>query len=212
MINGSTRLAFLVFLILFVAVMWGVRSQVRRNSQQNSLRQIALAIDGFEKTHGHYPPAYLADDDGSPLHSWRVLILPFLGEQQLYDQFDLKQPWDAPDNVKLVKQMPDVYRHVAGDRLGETRFRAIIGPTTMWPSDVPRSRRDMPGRSIAVVVETPESTIWTKPDDANLDEVLEAAAGTNQLAIGFQDGHTGEVPHDRVLAKNLFTIDNGSVP
>jgi hypothetical protein len=43
---------------------------------QGPLNQLHVAFMNYESVHGHFPPAYIADKDGSPIHSWRVLILP----------------------------------------------------------------------------------------------------------------------------------------
>jgi len=38
-----------------------------------------LALFNYHDDYGSYPPAYIADESGRPMHSWRVLILPYLG-------------------------------------------------------------------------------------------------------------------------------------
>ena len=55
----------------------------------------------YEDEHGCFPPAYVADASGRPMHSWRVLILPYLDQQQLYDQYDFSEPWNGPNNQQL---------------------------------------------------------------------------------------------------------------
>ena len=44
------------------------------------------------------------------MHSWRVLILPFLDQQSLYNQYDFREPWNGPNNIKLLNSMPSVLR------------------------------------------------------------------------------------------------------
>src|SRR5690606_10896708 len=79
--------------------------------------------------------AYTADDDGTPLLSWRVHILPFLGEQSLYDQFHLDEPWDSPHNTRLIARMPEVYRCPGADRDegGTTTYLVPRGEGTIFP-------------------------------------------------------------------------------
>jgi hypothetical protein len=48
-------------------------------------------------------------EDGIPLHSWRVLILPFIEEEPLYREFRLDEPWDSPHNLSLLPRMPTTY-------------------------------------------------------------------------------------------------------
>ena len=73
---------------------------------KNNIKQIALALLMYEQAHGSFPPAYTADADGTPLHSWRVLILPYIEQQRLYDQYDFDEPWDGPNNSQLHGMMP----------------------------------------------------------------------------------------------------------
>ena len=44
----------------------------------NNLKQIAAALQAYHQANGCFPPAYIADKSGKPMHSWRVLILPYL--------------------------------------------------------------------------------------------------------------------------------------
>jgi hypothetical protein len=53
----------------------------RRPICVNHLKQIGLALHNYYSVYGVFPPAYVADESGKPMHSWRVLILPFLEEQ-----------------------------------------------------------------------------------------------------------------------------------
>ena len=67
---------------------------------RNNLRQIALALQSYHQANGCFPPAYVADKNGKPMHSWRVLILPYLGFDDLYKAYDFTEPWDGPNNKK----------------------------------------------------------------------------------------------------------------
>jgi hypothetical protein len=69
-----------------------------RDYCRRQLRHIAIALQNYHDVHGQLPPAYLPDSRGRPMHSWRVLLLPFLEMQALYDQYDFNEPWDGPNN------------------------------------------------------------------------------------------------------------------
>ena len=36
------------------------------------------------------------------MHSWRVLLLPYLDRSDLYKAYDFTEPWDGPNNRKLL--------------------------------------------------------------------------------------------------------------
>jgi hypothetical protein len=93
------------------------------------LRQIALAIHGFNTTMTRLPPAVIYGPDGKPWHSWRVLLLPYLGQIDLYNAYDFTQPWDGAKNIKLLNRMPDVYHDPAyGDTKGhDAHYAALVG-------------------------------------------------------------------------------------
>ena len=80
-------------------------------SQQN-LQQIGMAIRQYEAAQASLPNNSYESGGGKktrPLLSWRVHLLPYLGQNALYKQFKLDEPWDSPNNIRLVNQMPAVY-------------------------------------------------------------------------------------------------------
>jgi hypothetical protein len=142
----------------------------------NNVKQIALALHQYHVVHGAFPPAYFADEQGRPLHSWRVLILPFLEQQTLYDQYDFREPWNGPNNIKLLSKLPSVFecltRHSPGPAASTfTSYVAISGPGTMFPGA--ESIRldqvtDGPAETLMVVEVAHVQIPWTKPEDLDV--------------------------------------------
>src|SRR5262249_58412844 len=81
------------------------------------------------------PPAVIAGPDGKPWHSWRVLLLPYLGEGNLYNRYHFDEPWDGPNNRQLLDSMPGVFRDpIHGDDRGHfTDYAALVGEATAFP-------------------------------------------------------------------------------
>ena len=75
----------------------------------NNLKHIGLALLNYNDIFGCFPPAYTTDANGKPMHSWRVLILPFIEQQTLYKRYRFDEPWDGPNNSLLAKEMPSVF-------------------------------------------------------------------------------------------------------
>jgi hypothetical protein len=100
--------------VLLPAVMLGlvlptlIQARVQKQSMTN-LHAIALALHKYHDEYGCFPPAAVFNHEGQPLYSWRVLLLPFLGQAKLYEQFRLDKSWDSPANNPLLAQMPEVY-------------------------------------------------------------------------------------------------------
>jgi hypothetical protein len=100
----------LVLLVAGAAAVSGCRWAVEHLSCNDcNLMQLALALITYQQVHGQLPPAIVCDKDGKPLYSWRVLLLPFLEEEPLYNEFHLDEPWDSANNSRLLPRMPGVY-------------------------------------------------------------------------------------------------------
>jgi prepilin-type processing-associated H-X9-DG protein len=169
---------------LFLAFLWPTpcrsREAARRSTCRNNLSQIARAISNYESQHGRFPPAYSVDKDGRPLHSWRVLLLPYLEQEELYKQIRLDEPWDSPHNkavfdatgVPLIFVCPSNERRT--DNVKETGYMMIVGPGTI--SDGPDSVRrkdvsDGTSNTIAVVEMSDSGIHWAEPRDLKADEM-----------------------------------------
>jgi hypothetical protein len=163
---GVTLFAFFV-----VPVVGFGCDRTSRIIRTNNLHLIAGAMHSYAATHGdRLPPAALRDRAGEPLLSWRVLILPQLGEADLYQQFHLDEPWDSPHNLALLPRIPRVYRPSTPDRLpaSHTRFQVFVGPGTPFAvAEGPHFKRDFPNgpSSALLATEGAEAVPWTKPDD-----------------------------------------------
>ena len=146
-----------------------------RTACKDNLRQIGFALHAYHDQYGSFPPAYTVDVDGHRMHSWRVLILPFLGEQDLYAQYRFDEPWDGPNNRELAARMPEVFACPGQDgaHTGRTQYLAIVGPETVWPEQYASSIRDVfDGTSNTIqVVEWADSDVtWLEPRDVSYRE------------------------------------------
>src|SRR6266446_747459 len=134
----------------------------------NNLRELALALHQYHDTYGGLPPAALRGKDGRPLLSWRVLILPFLEQGALYQQFHLDEPWDSPHNKALLEKMPRQYDPVGlGDSTlrDSTFYQVFIGKGTAFETDGLVMPKDFPDgtANTILIIEAGEAVPWTKP-------------------------------------------------
>jgi RNA polymerase sigma factor (sigma-70 family) len=105
---------------------------------------------------------------GRPLLSWRVEILPFLGEQELYKLFKRDEPWDSEHNKKLLARMPAVYAPPGAKDGDRTYYQAIVGAEAAWePRQAMRFPASIPDgtSNTLLVVEAATPVPWTKPED-----------------------------------------------
>lgn len=133
-----------------------------------------MAVVNYHAANGHYPPAFIADENGSPIHSWRVIILPFLEEQELFDRYDFTQPWNSEANMRLATEMPSIYAFHGEYKPGTvtTNYLAVVGENTVWPGASPRTTdevTDQYSTTIMLVENAGENVHWMEPRDLNAD-------------------------------------------
>ncbi len=139
----------------------------------NNQKQIALAMFNYLDANGTYPPAAKRDADGKPLLSWRVLILPYLESQSLYDKFHLDEPWDSPNNKPLADQMPDVFQCPSDPVVThrQTTYQVVVDPRSIFtgkPTGVRIADVTDGTASTILVVEATNAVPWSKPEDLSL--------------------------------------------
>lgn len=124
------------------------------------------------------PPAIVRDQDGKPMHSWRVLILPFIGEDDLYQRYDFTKPWDDAANLRLTEQMPKLYRCPLDETNEEsfaTSYVALYGPKTTWgrENDSFRASANNAAPKTLMVIESEAAcTHWMAPHDIEIDSIV----------------------------------------
>jgi hypothetical protein len=167
----------------------------------NDLRQIGLAINSYHDTHAQLPTTNIRDKNGKPLLSWRVAILPYIEQNDLYKQFKLDEPWDSEHNKKLIGKMPRTYSG-ADEKLnaaGKTAYLVPSGKNTLSPPDGAKLTlagiTDGTSNTLLMMVADPErSVVWTRPDDLPFDpkEPLKGVIrpGVEGIDVVMVDGST----------------------
>ncbi|MFT5301635.1 MAG: hypothetical protein ACI87E_001548 [Mariniblastus sp.] len=106
-----------------------------RGDKMDRFKRVMQALRSYHRENGHFPPAIVYGKDGRPWHSWRVLILPFLGYEYLYKEYDQSLPWDDPKNQAIVERIPEPY--VIDEYPNPTNFNTIValitGKDTAFP-------------------------------------------------------------------------------
>ncbi len=190
------------------------RETSRRCQCANNLKQITLALHVYHNEYGCFPPAYLADQDGKPMHSWRVLILPFMDEQALFDQYRFDEPWDGPNNSLLAGARVRPYECPEQSAAGTpitTSYVAVVGPGTVWPGMTTARCADVSDgtSSTLMLVEMADSGIhWMEPRD--LDAATMAASVNTEGSQGISSLHRDPGWQRQRLGANTALAD-GSV-
>jgi hypothetical protein len=138
-------------------------------------------LENYQHSFGRYPPAFVVDEEGKPMHSWRALILRHIEEGDLYDKYDFTKPWNSPENQKLAEQS-DIWAYHSSflrDSMGpknRTDYVAVLGEDTFWgPDGKPRSLRRCPKgfSNTVILIDINHSDIsWHEPRDLTVDDFL----------------------------------------
>jgi hypothetical protein len=141
------------------------------------LREIVVALHNWHGEHQAFPAVASYAADGKPLLSWRVHLLPYLGQNALFQQFRLDEPWDSPHNVLLLPKLPERYRMPQYGRqaqCGGTFYQLIVGPGAVFELDKQATFPQISARrrtdSTIILGVALEAVPWTKPADLLLEE------------------------------------------
>lgn len=154
-----------------------------------NLNKIGAALDAALAAHGAYPAPASYGAEGKPLLSWRVHLLPFLGQKELHDQFHLDEPWDSEHNRSLIARMPMVYRTPGHAYDGKTDYLLVTGPNTVFAGkEGPQASVITAPKSdtiLAVEVYPGKGVEWTKPEDYKFDRAEPTASLTHVIKFNF---------------------------
>jgi hypothetical protein len=122
------------------------------------------------------PPAVVYGPNGKPLYSWRVLLLPYIEKDALYQEFHLYEPWDSPHNIALLPRMPPTYL-APGSKANlippyHTICHVFVGKGAAFEGReglrFPQEFPDGTSNTI-LVIEAGEPVPWTAPEDLVYD-------------------------------------------
>ena len=200
---------------------------IAANRKRNRMRQLVLGVINYESANATFPPnKNLRRNDGAKGLSWRVQILPYIEEVELYQRFRLNEPWDSPHNIKLLDEMPDVFSAYTNTGLtdpvlkpGHTTFVAPTGDgTILGGSDVVKIRHitDGTSKTVLLVEVKPENAVpWTAPQDYAYSPD-DPGAGlawdqTDKVAVAFCDGSFRALPKStsKEMLRRLFIMNDG---
>jgi hypothetical protein len=199
------------------------------SAAENNLKQIGLALHNYESAIGHFPGNVYAKD-GTPLLSWRVQILPYIEQANVFQRFKLDEAWDSPANKAIAQTVIRTFQ-VPGRPTAqpwETYFRTftspkeVAGPGRAWLTDGEAKGPVIAGitdgtSNTFLVVEAADAVPWAKPDDLPYDGkmALPRLGGPNgAFAVLFGDGSTRTFRRATVNDNTLraaITINGGEV-
>ncbi|HMP79765.1 MAG TPA: DUF1559 domain-containing protein [Pirellulaceae bacterium] len=175
---GTSPMIVLAFgMVSMVPMQIEMEHQMAHWESANNMRMLAIGMHNYHDAYRAFPAAANIDEQKQPLLSWRVHLLPFLDEQELYEQFRLDEPWDSDHNRSLIERMPRVFMHPTMPiEMGRTPYLAVVGEdaAVTFPGDArvpPRGVRiqdihdGTSNTALVVEVNAEHAVVWTQPSD-----------------------------------------------
>ncbi|HVL12111.1 MAG TPA: DUF1559 domain-containing protein [Gemmata sp.] len=208
---------------LVAALPKSLRDAAIDTTVSNNLKQLALAFHNYESAFGQFP-SDVAPGANAPLAwSWRVQILPFIEQDNLYKRLDFTKQWVAPENLRVLESvaMPKVFEHPGRPApKGHTYFRVFSLPKGAKGTDQPFFREGFPGPKIAaitdgtsntlMIVEAGEAVPWYQPDvlayDGKLPLPQLGAKGVDAFHAALADGSVRKFRPSKLGEKTLRAL------
>ena len=97
-----------VLIALLLPAVQKAREAARRMQCANNLKQMGLAVHNYHDTHSCFAPGTICPGESqasvNTFTNWAIAILPFLGEEVLYDQYNHVTNNQEPGN-RTVREM-----------------------------------------------------------------------------------------------------------
>ena len=192
---NATALMLIFFagipIALLLPAVQAAREAARRMQCSNHEKQIGRALHDYHDANGALPPLYTVDDEGNPLHSWRVLILPYIEHRSLHDQIRLDEPWDSEYNRQFHDQMPRIFKCPSNPQPG-CCYSAIAGGAFI-PAEEAGSVTGLKLSDITsgisntlAVVEVRDAFCWMAPTaDISLEKFVQGTGAGSYHTGGF---------------------------
>jgi hypothetical protein len=219
---GLVAVAFAVCAGIIPAVLLPAIQAVRQSASQaqssNNLKQLGLALHNYHDFYNCLPPAVVRDADGNPLYSGRVLLLPFMGQENLYRSFDLTQSWDSPRNQAISDTPLAIFMHPsdsASDVPGKTNYLFVSGKGTMFEADKTIHMYDITdglSNTIAMVEVKASTTKWAQPDDLDFSLPRRLPAGSQLVLFGDGSVRNLDPKLTPMQIREFATIGGGESP
>jgi prepilin-type processing-associated H-X9-DG protein len=167
-----------ILVALLLPAVQAAREAARRMQCSNNMKQIGIALHNYHDTYKTFPSVFIPDADGKPMHSWRVALLPFVGRQDIFQQYDFNKPWDSPENQALSGLKVHAYSCPSDpqhEMSTTTSYMAVAGTGLGFEDGKFVNMADLTdGTSNTIlVVEVKGSTVnWLEPTDLTLDEFI----------------------------------------
>jgi hypothetical protein len=217
-LSRTAIVCIVLLLTLSIAILFGIKSFMEWRCRMQGRAQFDVVLYGvqhYRSSCDSYPPASILDENGRPMHSWRVLVEPYIESNHFYEHYDLDEPWDGPRNQRLFQKFvwqPDEENKDDGEAYDITYVRWFYqcGSCIQTPPDDFSTK-------LVMVVDSNEPLVPVADrfpsSDINRNWQVRLPAGEDLMIVAIQESdiHWME-PRDLSPAELISRISNPSQP
>lgn len=185
--------AGVAFAVLMPAV-GQARKAAQRSQSSNNMKQLGLALHMYNDMYRTFPPAVVTDKDGKPLYSGRVLLLPFIEQDGLYQRFDKSKAWNSPENEAISNTVIKTFLDPASTSKQAARsdYVFVTGAGTIFDGSKVVTFKDITdgtSNTIMLVETSAGPNSWAEPKEWDTNSGQTLPGNHNDVIItAFADG------------------------
>jgi len=162
-------------LALLLPAVQAAREAARRTQSMNNMKQLGLALHSYHDKYNSFPPAVVTDASGKPLYSGRVLLLPFMEQQNLYDAFNKDEAWDSANNLAISQSSVKTFMDPSSADVspGKTDYLFVTGKGTVFEAGATTSFgtiTDGTSNTLLMIEAKSAGVHWAEPRDFDLSQ------------------------------------------
>ncbi|MFK7766790.1 MAG: DUF1559 domain-containing protein [Mariniblastus sp.] len=226
-VNDEASVATIIAGMVLPSIGYNSASYTPQMTPENDARQVALSFHNFESAYGHFPPLYMSDrdgkpllgEDGKPLMSGRVGMLPFLEQNNLVSALRTDEPWDSEHNSQYTRMT--IPQFLPAAESGMVTLRYPVFPNSVWDGEGKKHFGDITdGTSntiMAIQVAEKNAVNWANPEPWNLSATnpMQSVFGDlDEVIVTMLDGSVQKLKKSEMTNKKLkamLTISGGEV-
>jgi len=188
-------------------------NSARQSICSGNIETIASLLRNYKQKHGSYPPPTIYNENGTAVHSWRILLAQFAMPSE-FAEYDMDAPWNSPKNSKFLSQMPAFFKcpnaRYSSAEVHTTSYVAVVSGSGFFGLESELEDAVAEPKNPLLIVEVSQSSVpWTQPWDLNIEKMSFLINDSDNPAIGSHDP-IGPVVLDVNLTRQRLVADQAN--
>ena len=177
------------------------RGAAKKAQDQNNFRMALIAILNYESVYRKLPfDEHAMGEDANSGLSWKVRVLPFMEQNNLYEKFDMNSDYNSAQNAPLAKLKVSVFELNTGGEIRWVRPKKIATKISQITDGTSNTIAFIQCKKISMEP-------WTKPVSMTAEEAVQQLKGLKEgesFIVGFYDGSVRNI--DKSMSVEVFEM------